>query len=231
LRAASRARAASTILLQMMRASLGRSSRKFFSFSPTSSWTTGPTSDETSLSLVCDENLGSGTLIESTQERPSRMSSPLVFDLGLLGDLVGFDVLVQAAGHRGAQSERWVPPSRCGILFREAQYLLLVGVVPLHRDFHRECRPSGRTRVKRRRVQHVLALVDVLDEALHPAGVSEVLILAAALVDQLDLHAVVEERQLAQPLGQDVEMVLDDAEGRGARQEMKLPCRGAPSFR
>src|SRR5438270_295243 len=38
----------------MMRASLGRSRRKFFSFSPTSSWTTGPTSEETSLSLVCD---------------------------------------------------------------------------------------------------------------------------------------------------------------------------------
>ena len=38
--------------------------------------TTGRTSDETSLSLVCDENFGSGTLTESTQVSPSRVSSP-----------------------------------------------------------------------------------------------------------------------------------------------------------
>ncbi len=39
--------------------------------------TTGRTSDETSLSFVCDENFGSGTLTESTQVRPSRASSPV----------------------------------------------------------------------------------------------------------------------------------------------------------
>ena len=33
---------------------------------------------DTSLSFVCDENLGSGTLTDSTQVRPSRMSSPVV---------------------------------------------------------------------------------------------------------------------------------------------------------
>ena len=40
--------------------------------------TAGFTSDETNLSLVCDENLGSGTLTESTAVKPSRASSPLV---------------------------------------------------------------------------------------------------------------------------------------------------------
>ena len=39
--------------------------------------TIGRTSDETSLSFVCEENLGSGTLAESTQVNPSRMSSPV----------------------------------------------------------------------------------------------------------------------------------------------------------
>jgi hypothetical protein len=48
------------------------------SFAETISWTIGCTSEETSLSLVCDENLGSGTFTESTQQRPSRMSSPVV---------------------------------------------------------------------------------------------------------------------------------------------------------
>ena len=39
--------------------------------------TTGRTSEETSLSLVWLENLGSGTLTESTQVSPSRASSPV----------------------------------------------------------------------------------------------------------------------------------------------------------
>ena len=39
--------------------------------------TTGRTSEETSLSLVCEENFGSGHLTESTQVRPSRQSSPV----------------------------------------------------------------------------------------------------------------------------------------------------------
>jgi hypothetical protein len=50
-------------------------------------------------------------------------------------------------------------------------------------------------------MQHLLAGVDGLDEALHPA--SEVVGLVA-LVDQADPHPVVEEAQLAQPLAQDV---------------------------
>ncbi len=39
--------------------------------------TTGRTSEETSLSLVWLENLGSGTLTDSTQVSPSRASSPV----------------------------------------------------------------------------------------------------------------------------------------------------------
>ncbi len=78
LRAASRARAASTILPQMIFASCGFSSRNSASLADTISCTTGPTSDDTSLSLVCELNLGSGTLTDSTQVRPSRMSSPVV---------------------------------------------------------------------------------------------------------------------------------------------------------
>ena len=77
LRAASRAAAASTTLVTILRASEGCSPSQRSSRSPTMLSTTGRTSDDTSLSLVCDENLGSGTLTESTQVRPSRMSSPV----------------------------------------------------------------------------------------------------------------------------------------------------------
>ena len=45
--------------------------------------TAGRTSEETSLSLVCDENFGSATLIDSTAVRPSRQSSPVRVDLFL----------------------------------------------------------------------------------------------------------------------------------------------------
>ncbi len=45
--------------------------------------TTGRTSDETSLSLVCDENFGSGTFTDSTQVKPSRQSSPVTSTFSL----------------------------------------------------------------------------------------------------------------------------------------------------
>ncbi len=76
LRAASRAAAASTTLATMILAGAGFSSSQRLSPSPTRPWTTGWTSELTSLSLVWEENLGSGILTESTQVRPSRASSP-----------------------------------------------------------------------------------------------------------------------------------------------------------
>ncbi len=81
LRAASRAAAASTTLATTFLASDGCSSNHCWSLSPTIPSMTGRTSDETSLSLVCDENLGSGILIDRMQVRPSRMSSLLERDL------------------------------------------------------------------------------------------------------------------------------------------------------
>jgi hypothetical protein len=55
----------------------GCSSNQAASASLTTFSTTGRTSEETSLSLVCEENFGSGTLTDSTQVRPSRQSSPV----------------------------------------------------------------------------------------------------------------------------------------------------------
>ena len=88
LRAASRARAASTILPQIILASMGFSCKNSANLADTTSETTGCTSDDTNLSLVCDENLGSGTLTESTQVMPSRISSPVVSTLAFLANSV-----------------------------------------------------------------------------------------------------------------------------------------------
>ncbi len=66
-------------------------------------------------------------------------------------------------------------------------------------------------------VQHVLAAIHVLDEALDAAGEREVLALAVALVDELDLDAVIQERKLAQAAGEDVVVELDVVERRRCR--------------
>ena len=49
---------------------------------------------------------------------------------------------------------------------------------------------------------------------------AKILFLAAALIDELDLHAVVEERKLAQALGEDVVVVFDVAEDLLGGEEM-----------
>jgi hypothetical protein len=87
------------------------------SFCETISSTTGLTSDETSLSFVCDENLGSGTLTERTAVSPSFISSPVVstfaFFASSVASMYWFSVRVIAA----RKPVKCVPPSRCGILF------------------------------------------------------------------------------------------------------------------
>jgi hypothetical protein len=136
-------------------------------------------------------------------------------DLGLLGDLVFFDVFVDHPRHGGAQAGEVGAAVRLRNVVGEAQDLLGVGVVPLHRHFdvdvdavlHRHSR-----RMEHGRVQDGLGAVDVLDEALDAAGEGEVFFLHVALVDEADLDAVVEEGKFAQALGQDVVVILDVAE-------------------
>ena len=76
--AASRALDASSILPTIIFASAGFSNKYSPSFSFTEDSTGARTSDETSLSLVCDENLGSGTLIDKMAVSPSLVSSPVM---------------------------------------------------------------------------------------------------------------------------------------------------------
>ena len=64
-------------LLTTTLASDGCSSSQYCSASLIRLSTTGRTSEETSLSLVCEENFGSGTLQERTAVSPSRQSSPV----------------------------------------------------------------------------------------------------------------------------------------------------------
>ena len=69
-------------------------------------------------------------------------------------------------------------------------------------------------------MKDILRPVHVLDEALYAARKSEVLLLAGALVDEHDLHAVIEEGKLAQPPREDVVVVVHHAEDFARGEEM-----------
>src|SRR3954464_4851417 len=105
-----------TTLVRILRVSDGCSSNHWPSFNSDTDSTTGRTSEETSLSLVCDENLGSGTLTDSTQVRPPRMPSPrgLTFSFLEMPDSSAYLLSVRVSAPR--KPARWVPPSRCGML-------------------------------------------------------------------------------------------------------------------
>ena len=75
----------------------------------TSPSTTGRTSEETSLSLVCEENFGSGTLTESTQVSPSRQSSPASATFSRFGE----PRILGIAGDLARQRARGSRPGAC----------------------------------------------------------------------------------------------------------------------
>jgi hypothetical protein len=165
--------------------------------------------------LVCEANFGIGHL---HREYAGQAFAHVVagdLDLGLLGDLVFLDVLVDHPRHRRAQAGEVGAAVGLGNVVGEAKHLLGVGIVPLHRDFNVDADAVlyGNTgRVEHRRMQHGLGAIDVIDKALDATGEGEILFLNGALVDQADLYAVVEEGQLTQALGENVVVILDVAE-------------------
>ena len=142
-------------------------------------------------------------------------------DLRLLRELVGLDVLVEGPRHRRAQPGEMRAAVPLRNVVGEALDVLLVRVVPLHRDLNRDAVLLPH-RIKDVGMKHALGAIDVLDEAFHSAREREHFLLRAALVDQDDLHAAVEERELAESLRQNLIVELDLAENPGAREEVDL---------
>jgi hypothetical protein len=69
-------------------------------------------------------------------------------------------------------------------------------------------------------VHRGLVAVEMLDEGLDAALVLEDVLFAAALVQQADAHAGIEEGQLPQALGQNIVVKLDVVEGAGTGLEV-----------
>src|SRR5581483_7774273 len=143
--------------------------------------------------------------------------------LEVLEEAVGLRVCADRARQRGAEAGE-VGPALPGVdVVREREHELLVAVVVLERHLDLGVAPPT-LEVEHLRVNGGLVLVDVLDELADAAGVVEGDLLLVPLVLDLDPEALVQERELAEPVGQDVEREGRDLEDLGIRLE---PDRGA----
>ena len=93
-------------------------------------------------------------------------------------------------------------------IVRETQHGLLVGIVPLHRHLDRDAFPVP-LRGEHVGVQDGFCAVHVFDKAPHTARKGEVFFFAGTLIDQNNLRAVIEKRELPQPARKDVVVVVD----------------------
>ena len=109
--AASLALAASIIFETSFFASPGVCSNQALNCSDIIFSTTGLTSDETSLSLVWDENLGSGTFTDSTHVMPSLASSPEMVILPFLATATVFEYPTNERVNADRKPCKCVPPS------------------------------------------------------------------------------------------------------------------------
>ena len=194
LRAASRAAAASTILLDDALGFVRVLLEPVASASATTISTTGRTSDETSLSLVCAGELRVRHLDRQHAGQAFAHVVAGQVDLLLLGDARLVDVFVDDAGQRRAEAGQVGAAVALRDVVGEAQHRLVVAVVPLHRHFHRDL-AAKLARPHRRQgdgglVQDVLGAVEILDEGLQAALVVQIDLLrldATALIDKLEI--------------------------------------------
>jgi hypothetical protein len=161
--AASRARAASTILPQMILASAGFLEQVIGERLADDVLDRAAhfARDELVLGLARELRLGHLDREDARQALAHVVAGD--FDLGFLGELVVLDVLVDDARHRRAQSGQVGAAVALRNVVGEAEDVLAVAVVPLHRDFARDRRvlvavlPSHR--VEDVGMEHLLAVL------------------------------------------------------------------------
>ena len=124
------------------------------------------------MSLVCEENFGSGTLTDSTAVSPSRQSSPVSATFSFLVEAGGFGI----AGHLPRQRAAEAGQMRAAVALRdvvgEGQHVLVVAVVPPHRDLDGDAVALGADG-DRLRDQRLLGAVEIFDELDQPAVIEQ----------------------------------------------------------
>src|SRR5690606_10514301 len=138
--------------------------------------------------------------------------------LEILPELRLLRVAVDGAGERGLEAGQ-VGATLVGVdVVGEGDDALVVAIVPLQRDVQRHAL-AARREEDRLLVQHGLRAVEELHEARDAAVELEVVLLAGALVLQLDAQAGIEERELTQALGERVEGELEQIHDFGVGPE------------
>ena len=153
-------------------------------------------------------------------------------DLGGALDAGGLDVVRERARQRGAKAGEMRAAVLLRNVVREAERRFLVRVGPLHRDVDGGAFVLGRERDDLL-VQRRLQLREVLDERADAAFVLERVVLLRALVGELDLDARVQERQLAEPLRQNVIVkfcICENCRARVEAHRRAATIRGADDF-
>ena len=143
------------------------------------------------------------------------------FYLRFFRQLLFFDIAVQRARHRLAKAREVGSSVALRNVVGETLHRLRIGIVPLHRNLD-DGSVLFADGVENLRVQHALAAIHVFDEGPYTAGEGEIFTFAIALIDELDLDAIVEKRKFANPPGENLVVILDNAEGRLRRHEMNL---------
>ena len=141
-------------------------------------------------------------------------------DLGLLGDAGFVGVFVDQAGQRAAEAGKVGAAIALGDVVGEAEHVLVVAVIPFHRDLDRDAVLLANG-VDGLGDQLGLGLVEMLDEGLHAALIHQVdfVRLCVALVAEDDVDAAVQEGQLAQAVFQRLAVVIGHRERAGRGQE------------
>jgi hypothetical protein len=123
-------------------------------------------------------------------------------------------VVVDGARERGAEADEVRPALHRVDVVHEGEDVLHVAVVVLEGELDDDLVPLARMG-DGGRVEDGLVLVQVLHEGDDAPLVLEVVLLPRPLVEELDPDALVEERELAEPLRERVEVVVDRLEDRG----------------
>ena len=126
--------------------------------------------------------------------------------------------LIDGAGERGAEAGQVRAAVHCIDVVGERKDGFRVPVVVLDGELHLDLVALG-LGIDRRRVEHVLVLVQVLDEFGDAARVMEFRLLVTPLVLQPDGQAFIQKRQLAQALGESVVIEFNGVENLGVRHE------------
>ena len=135
-------------------------------------------------------------------------------------------IAVQGTGQRRPETGQVRAAIALGNIVGKAENVFLIGIIPLHGHFHRNTVFLPLKIEVEDLVEGGFVGIQVADKSTQPALILEHIFIAAALIHQVDTHPGVQKAQLTQPLGEDIVVELDIAEGFRGRAEMHSGTAG-----